>query len=155
MVSSMLSLFMAPVFLATAILATPFQPTFSSCLSSYPAIPGASQINVTNVYANLVSADEASKLGLSGDGHNVLRMNLIGVTGQEIVGYDNSTNKLGKRDPPLRDLLTRCSDALHDHDHCQHKCLFFHRMAVQLFVSAHIANAILPGQYHVLPPSRW
>ncbi|WWC89514.1 uncharacterized protein L201_004438 [Kwoniella dendrophila CBS 6074] len=81
--------------IATATLATPLQPSFSSCLSSYsPVAAGQNRMNITNVYAEIVSAVEAKQLGLAGDGHKVLRMDLIGVVGSEVSGYDNDTNKL-------------------------------------------------------------
>lgn len=53
-------------------------------------------MNVTNIYANVVPGSEAARLKLVGNGHNVLRVDLIGVTGQEVLGYDNNTNKLGE-----------------------------------------------------------
>jgi hypothetical protein len=83
-------------FLATLTWATPLQPSYSSCLTSYtPRSSGADLVDITNVFANLVSAAEASKLGLTGSGHDVLRVDLIGSTGNQISGYDETTNKLG------------------------------------------------------------
>ncbi|KAK8864265.1 hypothetical protein IAR55_001511 [Kwoniella newhampshirensis] len=87
--------FIAFLLLATCILATPLEPTFSSCLSSFsPVAAGASLLNITNVYAAIVSGEEARQQGLTGDAHAVLRVDLVGVTGAELVGYDNTTNKL-------------------------------------------------------------
>lgn len=52
-------------------------------------------LNVTDIYASIVRGDEAAVLELTGDGNTVLRANLIGKVGEEVVGYDNGTNKLG------------------------------------------------------------
>lgn len=80
-----------------AALATPLRPTFSSCLSSYsPQAPEAARLSVSDVYATIVSEDEASEEGLQGNGVQVLRINLLGETSSELVGYDNDTNKLGE-----------------------------------------------------------
>ena len=88
------------LFVTSAVIATPLEPTFSSCLSSYsPVAPVASQLNVTAIYANLVAGIDASRLGLTGGGHNVLRVDLIGTTGEEVLGYNGTTNKLGKPKP--------------------------------------------------------
>jgi hypothetical protein len=73
------------------------QPSYRSCLSSYsPIASGIGLLNVTGVYAELVSAQEAAKIGLQQGTQGVLRVDLIGVTGEEVVGYDNITNKLGR-----------------------------------------------------------
>lgn len=73
------------------------QPSYRSCLSSYsPIASGNGLLNVTGVYAELVSAQEAAKIGLEQGTQGVLRVDLIGVTGEEVVGYDNTTNKLGE-----------------------------------------------------------
>jgi hypothetical protein len=73
------------------------QPSYRSCLSSYsPIASGNGLLNITGVYAELVSAQEAAKIGLQQGTQGVLRVDLIGVTGEELVGYDNTTNKLGK-----------------------------------------------------------
>lgn len=93
---------LASFFLVATALATPFQPIFTSCLSSYPPVaPGTNQLNITTILANLVPGAEASRLGLIGGGANVLRVDLIGVTGSEVEGYDNTTNKLGEQDYSL------------------------------------------------------
>lgn len=76
--------------------ATPLQPTFSSCLSSYsPVASTSSRLDVQSVFANLVSGDESYRLGLQGGDVPTLRIDLVGVTGERIEGYDNETNKLG------------------------------------------------------------
>lgn len=81
-------------------LATPLHPTFSSCLNSYlPQAPEAARLRVNDVYANIVPEQEASEEGLQGNGVQVLRINLIGETDSELVGYDNATNKLGQSSP--------------------------------------------------------
>ena len=78
-------------------LATPLRPTFSSCLDSYsPQAPESARLVVSDVLANIVPADEAREEGLQGDGVQVLRINLMGDAGSELVGYDNATNKLGE-----------------------------------------------------------
>ena len=59
----------------------------------------ATQLNISAIYANLIDGSDASKLGLTGGGHNVLRVDLIGTTGEEVLGYNGTTNKLGKRKP--------------------------------------------------------
>jgi hypothetical protein len=51
---------------------------------------------ISDVLANIVPAEEASEEGLQGNGVSVLRINLIGETGSELVGYNNDTNKLGE-----------------------------------------------------------
>ncbi|OCF36726.1 membrane protein [Kwoniella heveanensis CBS 569] len=80
---------------AGSALATPLQPTFSSCLSSFsPVAQSQNQLNVSNVYASIVSAKEATEQGLVGNGHKVLRVDLVGTVGAEVIGYDNTTNKL-------------------------------------------------------------
>ena len=77
--------------------ASPLQPAFSSCLSSYPPVAaGSSRLNVTSIYANLASSSDASRLGLVSNGDRVLRIDVIGVTGEEVEGYNNDTNKLGE-----------------------------------------------------------
>lgn len=132
--------FIIAFLVATCALATPLQPTFSSCLSSYPPVaPASSQLDITNIYANLVPGTQASQLGLVGGGHDVLRVDLIGTTGAEVLGYDNGTNKLGQRWHRYRDeLLTPCSDALHDNRYGQLQCLLLHFMALQLPVPVDI-----------------
>ncbi|WVF71606.1 hypothetical protein IAT40_006414 [Kwoniella sp. CBS 6097] len=87
---------LVPLFiLAGSALATPLQPTFSSCLSSYsPVAQTQNQLDVTNVYASIVSGKDATAQGLAGNGHKVLRVDLVGTVGAEVVGYDNTTNKL-------------------------------------------------------------
>ncbi|KIR33629.1 membrane protein [Cryptococcus deuterogattii MMRL2647] len=75
--------------------ATLLQSTFSSCLFAYSPIAASENLlNVTQVFATLVPGNEAAELGLTGDGHDVLRLDLVGITGAELSGYDNSTNKL-------------------------------------------------------------
>ncbi|WRT66219.1 uncharacterized protein IL334_003172 [Kwoniella shivajii] len=86
-----------PILLLTAsyALGTPLKPTFTSCLSSYsPIAAGQDRLNVTDIYAEILPGDEAKRLGLTGDGHRVLRIDLVGVVGSEVTGYDNVTNKL-------------------------------------------------------------
>lgn len=78
-------------------LGTPLQPTLSSCIGSYDAANVESRLNVTSAYANIVNGDEASRQGLIGGGNDVLRVDLVGLVGQEIAGYDNETNKLGEQ----------------------------------------------------------
>ncbi|WVR07175.1 hypothetical protein IAU60_004216 [Kwoniella sp. DSM 27419] len=81
--------------LAGLVQATPLQPTFSSCLSSYsPVALSGNRLDVTDVYAAIVSAEESAEQGLQGSGHPALRLDLIGTVGAEVVGYDNTTNKL-------------------------------------------------------------
>jgi hypothetical protein len=82
--------------LLPGILASPLQPTFSLCESFYNPAPGISRFNVSNVYATLVSGERATQLGLPGNGVDVLRVDLIGNVGAELLGYDETTNKLGK-----------------------------------------------------------
>ena len=55
---------------------------------------------VSDVFANLVSGQEAQREGLIGDGHDVLRVDLVGTVGSDIAGYDNGTNKLGESSCP-------------------------------------------------------
>lgn len=82
--------------LASSVSATPLHPTFSSCLNSYaPQAPESARLNINDVYATIVSKQEAAEEGLQGDGVQVLRINLIGETDSELTGYDNDTNKLG------------------------------------------------------------
>lgn len=84
------------MFFGTA-LATPLRPTFSSCLNSYaPQAPESARLAISDVLAKIVSSDEASEEGLQGNGAQVLRINLLGETQSELLGYDNATNKLGK-----------------------------------------------------------
>ncbi|WWC61710.1 uncharacterized protein I303_104295 [Kwoniella dejecticola CBS 10117] len=81
--------------IATCALATPLQAQFSSCLSQYSPIAAAqNRMNVTNAYAEIIPRAEANQLGLATDGHRVLRVDLVGVVGSEVSGYDNVTNKL-------------------------------------------------------------
>lgn len=78
-------------------LATPLRPTFTSCLDSYaPQAPESARLVVNDVLASIVSAEEANEEGLQGDGVQVLRINLIGETATDLLGYDNATNKLGE-----------------------------------------------------------
>lgn len=77
-------------------LATPLRPTFSSCLGSFsPQAPESDRLDINDVFATIVSAQEADEEGLQGDGVQVLRLNLFGETQSTLEGYDNSTNKLG------------------------------------------------------------
>lgn len=76
--------------------ATPLSASFSSCLGSYNAASDDARMTVTDVFANLVSGVEASRQGLIGEGHDVLRVDLVGSVGSTVIGYDNTTNKLGK-----------------------------------------------------------
>ncbi|WVQ77186.1 hypothetical protein IAR50_006869 [Cryptococcus sp. DSM 104548] len=83
--------------LATALsaLATPLQPSFSSCLLETSPIAAAENLlDVSDVYASLVPGTAAKELGLVGNGRDVLRLDLVGVTGSVLNGYDNTTNKL-------------------------------------------------------------
>lgn len=84
------------VLFAAVAQAAPLQPTFSSCESNYNAAAGIEQLNVTGVYANLVPGYRAAELGLAGEGSDVLRVDLVGVVGSQVIGFDESTNKLGE-----------------------------------------------------------
>jgi hypothetical protein len=85
----------ALAFQALAI-ATPLQASFTSCLDSYlPNAPFENQLRVENVFANLVDGRRAAGLGLIGDGSDVLRVDVLGVTASVVNGYDNATDKLG------------------------------------------------------------
>ncbi|WVQ82236.1 hypothetical protein IAT38_004364 [Cryptococcus sp. DSM 104549] len=91
----MLFLFLPLLLASLHALASPLQPKFTSCLSSFsPVAAGSNLLNVTDVYAEIIPGAKAAQLGLLGDGHDVLRLDLIGVTGAELAGYDNDTNKL-------------------------------------------------------------
>jgi hypothetical protein len=83
------------VLLWTVVSAAPLQPTFTPCHSYYNPAAGINRLNVSNVYANLVSGSRAVQLGLPGDGSDVLRVDLVGVLGSPMLGFDESTNKLG------------------------------------------------------------
>ncbi|TYJ52920.1 hypothetical protein B9479_006467 [Cryptococcus floricola] len=75
--------------------ATPLQPTFSSCLLETSPIAAAENLlDVNDVYASLVPGRQAKELELVGNGRDVLRLDLVGVTGAVLNGYDNTTNKL-------------------------------------------------------------
>lgn len=75
--------------------ATILKPAITSCLSSFsPVAPGSQQLNITDVYAQLVGEAEATRLSLTGGGHDVLRIDLFGSVGSAIEGYSNVTNKL-------------------------------------------------------------
>lgn len=82
-------------YLASVVQATPYQATFTSCLSSYNAAGTDDQMVVSAVYANLVGGREAVEQGLIGGGNDVLRVDVIGETGNDVQGYNNATNKLG------------------------------------------------------------
>jgi hypothetical protein len=43
----------------------------------------------------MVQGDTINRLGLPGNGPDVLKLDLIGENGATLPGYDNSTNKLG------------------------------------------------------------
>jgi hypothetical protein len=75
--------------------ATPYAAAYSSCISNFNAAAPGDRMNLSAVYANLVDGGQAKQLGLIGDGTDVLRVDLIGTAGSEIVGYANDTNKLG------------------------------------------------------------
>jgi hypothetical protein len=114
--------------------AVPFQPTFASCLYSYsPVAPIESRLDVTNVYASLVSRSEAVELGLTDASHEVLRVDVVGQAAEQIIGYDNSTNKLGGcriRDGTF--CLTARSDFVHRYDGRKYRRLLVDHMVVQL-----------------------
>lgn len=78
------------------------QPTFSTCENYYNAAPGVNRLNVTNVYAEYVHGARARQLSLPGEGSDVLRVDLIGTVGSEVIGYDNGTNKLGESSWSIR-----------------------------------------------------
>lgn len=71
------------------------QPTFSSCENYYATASGINRLNVSDIYAEIIPGSQAAPLGLTGEGADVLRLDLIGVVGSEVIGYDNGTNKLG------------------------------------------------------------
>lgn len=93
MASGYLSILLLVAALASA---APLQPTFSSCESYYSPAAGINRLNVSSVYANLVSGSRAAQLGLAGEGSDVLRLDLIGEVGSQVLGFDESTNKLGQ-----------------------------------------------------------
>lgn len=76
--------------------ATPLQATFTNCESYYNAAAGINRLNVSAVYANLVPGSRAAQLNLAGDGSDVLRVDLVGSLGAEMLGFDETTNKLGR-----------------------------------------------------------
>ncbi|KAL7421737.1 hypothetical protein Q5752_003508 [Cryptotrichosporon argae] len=76
--------------------AVPLQPTFTSCINDYaPVAAAAAQLNVSAIYAELVSGTESRALALNGAGYDVLRVDFVGTLQEELAGYDNTTGKLG------------------------------------------------------------
>lgn len=80
---------------ASQVKGTPLSATYSSCLSGWNAAPINEQMVFDGVYALIVPGSEAARQGLIGDGHDVLRVDLMGTVGTQIDGYNNATNKLG------------------------------------------------------------
>ena len=81
-------------------LATIYSPRISTCRSSTTAanIDPSSLINISQAWAQIFPPDRAAQLNLAGseEGKNVLRINLLGETGKELVGFSNETGKLGE-----------------------------------------------------------
>ena len=97
MLSSSSSVLVTWTLLLPIVHSTPLRPTLSSCLDQFSPIASESaRVLVNDAFANLVSANDAKEQGLVEDGQSVLRVDLVGSAGQDIVGYDNVTNKLGK-----------------------------------------------------------
>lgn len=89
-------LLLCAVISAAVTSAAPLQATFSSCESNYNAAAGINRLNVSSVYADLVPGYRAAQLGLAGEGSDVLRVDVFGTVGSTVVGFDESTNKLGE-----------------------------------------------------------
>lgn len=82
-----------------------FSPRIEDCHSPSPGEDPSRLVNLTRALAQIVPAQEAQTLGLSGkEGQDVVRIDLFGETGQEIVGFDNVTGKLATMFTETHDL---------------------------------------------------
>jgi hypothetical protein len=80
-------------------LATIYSPRISTCRSSTASnVDPSSLINISQAWAQIFPPDRARQLNLAGsdEDKNVLRINLLGETGKELVGFSNETGKLGE-----------------------------------------------------------
>jgi hypothetical protein len=73
--------------------AEPLQASFSRCSSKATA---SSSLVVSSVFADLLSRERADELGLIAGGDKVLRLDVYGDVGQDLVGFNNETEKLGE-----------------------------------------------------------
>lgn len=87
------------IWLASALLAIsyvwaePLQASFSRCSSKATT---SSSLVVSSVFADLLSRERADELGLIAGGDKVLRLDVYGDVGQDLVGFNNETEKLGE-----------------------------------------------------------
>lgn len=82
-----------------------FSPRIQNCHSPFAGEDPTRLVNFTRALAQLVPAQEAQTLGLNGkEGQDVVRIDLFGRTGQEIVGFDNVTGKLATMFAETHDL---------------------------------------------------
>lgn len=74
-----------------------YSPSISRCGVSSSDTDPSSLINISQAWAQIFPPARAKELSLAGSesGKNVLRINLIGETGSDLVGFSNETGKLG------------------------------------------------------------
>jgi hypothetical protein len=74
-----------------------YSPSISRCGVSSSDTDPSSLINISQAWAQIFPPARAKELTLAGSesGKNVLRINLIGETGSDLVGFSNETGKLG------------------------------------------------------------
>ena len=155
-------------------LATIFSPRISTCRSSTASnVDPSSLINITQAWAQIFPPDRARELNLAGseEDKNVLRINLLGETGKELVGFSNETGKLGECGGFWQSLIT-ITQRLEPKSHLTLTCIrppFSHplpkdrRPHLQRLVHRHIPLQLpLPGlstplrlhpsEHDLLPP---
>lgn len=74
-----------------------YSPSISRCGVSSSSTDPSALINISQAWAQIFPPARAKELELAGSesGMNVLRINLIGETGSDLVGFSNETGKLG------------------------------------------------------------
>lgn len=75
--------------------ATIIRPKWKSCAKDYGPVDPATQFNITDVLATIVGGGETAGLRLPGDQDDVLRLDVLGISPKENLGYNNTNLKLG------------------------------------------------------------
>lgn len=145
-----------------------YSPSISRCGVSSSNINPSTLINISQAWAQIFPPDRARELELAGSesGMNVLRINLIGETGENIVGFSNETGKLGRSTSiksdqmylvPSADNTTiePCSDPLSKDRGPHLQCLVHRDIPVQLALPRLSPSLpVHPAEHDLLPAHR-